>query len=72
MSKFRDGWYAVFPDGGCYEAVDVRDDKVIDWISESQAGTHRNGSNHNYIPVHDAIDALDGLGDMFEDERGRQ
>ena len=65
---FDDGWYGVFPDGGCYQAYEIRDDQIVDSISESEAGSHRNGGNHHYISVHDAIDAMDedDLGEMFD------
>lgn len=56
-TTFQDGWYAVYPEGGCYEAVEIRDNEIVDRISESQAGSHRAGQNWHYIPVHDAIDA---------------
>lgn len=69
-TTFSDGWYGVFPDGGCYEAAQVRNNEIVDCISESEAGSHRNGSNWHYIPVHDAIDDLDedDLGNMFGSE----
>ena len=69
-TTFDDGWYAVFPEGGCYEAYEIRDDQIVDLVSQSEAVSHRNGSNWHYIPIHDAIDAMgeDDLGDTFESE----
>ena len=69
-TKFIDGWYGVFPEGGAYEAVQVQGNEVIDAIYQSQAGSHRNGQNWHYIPVHDAIDAMgeDDLGETFNSD----
>lgn len=67
---FDDGWYGVFPEGGCYLAYEMRGGKVVDCISESEAGTHRNGSSYPYVNVHDAIYDMDedDLGEQFESE----
>lgn len=40
-SPIADGIYFAFPDGGCWQAVRIRDGQVVDSTSESLAETHR-------------------------------
>ena len=54
----RNGWYGIWPDGSGYEAIEIREGKLVDTISQSEAGSHRNGQNHHYIWLHDAMDNL--------------
>jgi len=50
----EDGWYAVWPEGGGWEAVHIRRGVVCDRVCESEADTHR-AADDDYATICDAI-----------------
>lgn len=63
-AKLKDGWYGLWPEGGPYGAIKIRDGCMHDVIWESEAGSHRAGGNWHYIPVHDEMDRRHALESM--------